>query len=119
VDSRFAQSIKLAQIAYTYLLFARSISYLAHDLIGEPVSIPDQVRDRLSPDHALAGDTACCISSRYRRKPTDWLKAAFTLFLHRPFRKLRFIFDEAAGPMVKPRLLPRMNRTLSHDPYNG
>ena len=60
-----------------------------------------------------------CIPSRYRRKSTDWLKAAFTLFLHRTFRKLRFIFDEAAGLMVKPRLAPRMNRTLSRDLYNG
>jgi hypothetical protein len=30
----------------------------AHDLFGEPVSIPDQVRGRLSPDHALP-DFAC------------------------------------------------------------
>jgi hypothetical protein len=30
-----------------------SIQALAHVLIGEPVSIPDQVRDRLSPGYAL------------------------------------------------------------------
>jgi hypothetical protein len=47
------KAIRLAQIAYTYLLFARSTSYLVHDLTGEPVPIPDQVRDRLSPDRAL------------------------------------------------------------------
>jgi hypothetical protein len=40
----------------------------------------------------------------YRCKSTDWLKAAFTVFLHRPFSKLRFIFNETAGAMVKPRL---------------
>jgi hypothetical protein len=90
---------------------ARKLIDLAHNLIGEPVST--------SPDHALAGNIARCIPPRYRRKSTDWLKAAFTLFVHPTFRKLRFIFDEAAGLMVKPRLSPRMNRTLSGDRYKG
>src|SRR5258708_30486312 len=36
---------------------------LAHVLIGEPAAIPDQVRDRLSPDHALGTRNA------HRRHP--------------------------------------------------
>jgi len=40
----------------------------------------------------------------YRRNSTDWLKAAFTVFLHPAFSKLRFIFDEAGLLMVKPGL---------------
>jgi hypothetical protein len=39
---------------------------------------------------------------KYRSKSTDWLKPAFTLFLHAAFSKLRFIFGEPAGLMVKP-----------------
>jgi hypothetical protein len=51
---------------------------------------------------------------------TDRLvKSGVTVFLHRAFGKLRFIFDEAAGLMVKPRLLPRMNRTLSRYRYKA
>jgi hypothetical protein len=90
---------------------ARKLVNPARDLVGEPVST--------SPDHAPAGNTTCGISSKYRRNSTDWLKAAFTVFLHPPFSKLRFIFDEAAGLMVKPRLSPRMNRALSRCRYKG
>src|SRR5712671_396659 len=33
--------------------YSPCILYSAHMLVGEPVPIPDQVRDRLSPGHAL------------------------------------------------------------------
>jgi hypothetical protein len=49
----------------------------------------------------------------YSGNSTDWLKAPFTVFLNRAFSKLRFIFDEAAALMVKPRCTARMNRVLS------
>src|SRR6478609_9285294 len=37
---------------------------MAHDLIGEPVSIPDQVRDRLSPDHAFGALSGALAAQR-------------------------------------------------------
>jgi hypothetical protein len=47
-------------------------------------------------------DTAPYSLPEYRSKSTDWLKAAFTVLLHAPFSKLRFILNEAAALMVKP-----------------
>jgi hypothetical protein len=41
------------------------LNSLAHVLVGEPASIPDQVRDRLLPEHALMEPEPNIVAARF------------------------------------------------------
>jgi hypothetical protein len=67
-----APVLRLTQARIESDIIAREVIYLAHVLVGEPVPTPDQVRGKLSPEHAPG-------ERRMARKRTAFLILMFVV----------------------------------------